>query len=93
MRVELFFCNIFPKLIFTSSLSKYYILILTHRNDQTNNAIMLGFIFTRARACTCSKQGYGELDSSKMAFGRVRLATCRVRLDRLIGPEFMTVSH
>ena len=34
----------------------------------------------------CSKPGYGESDLSKMAFGRVRLANCRVRLDLLIGP-------
>ena len=60
---------------------------------------MLRFVFTRDRAIesrttqltrdsesdfgTCSKPGYGESDSSKIAFGRVRIATCRVRLDRL----------
>ena len=27
---------------------------------------------------TCGKKGYGESDSSKMGFGRVRLGTCRV---------------
>ena len=63
---------------------------------------MLRFVFTRDRAIEsrttqltrdsesdfgkCSKPGYGESDSSKIAFGRVRIATCRVRLDRLIGP-------
>ena len=31
---------------------------------------------------TCGKPGYGKYDWPKMAFGRVRLATCRVRLER-----------
>ena len=61
----------------------------TSKSPKTNNAIMLGFVFTRARVRVanntigsrlvesdfgaCRKPGYGESDSSKMAFGRVRL--------------------
>ena len=37
---------------------------------------------------TCGKPGYGELDSPKMVFGRFRLETWRVKLERVIGPLF-----